>query len=174
AVLTITVGVLLSRGFGDLAAGTHAALLAAPPAVVGAVRLLADGPLGRDEATAAHLLLACAVVAVVGVAAPVLVGGGDGTFVALVVAGPLAAVGALVCLLWRDATPAEGASVAGPLALALTTLWPTLALRVARVPGPQVAATAEDLERLPSQLAHEALVARVAAARRVLSGMTVG
>jgi type VII secretion integral membrane protein EccD len=111
---------------------------------------------------------------VVGVLGPVLVGGGDGAFVALVVAGPIAATGAAVCAIWRDVTPAEGASVAGPLALALTTLWPTLALRVARVPAPQLAATADELEALPSQLAHEQLTARIAAARRVLGGLTVG
>jgi type VII secretion integral membrane protein EccD len=177
AVLTLAVGVLMSRGFGDLRAGTFAGVLAALPAVVGAVRLLGaehDGSGSGSGLGAEHLLLACAVVAVVGVLGPVLVGGGDGAFVALVVAGPIAATGAAVCAIWRDVTPAEGASVAGPLALALTTLWPTLALRVARVPAPQLAATADELEALPSQLAHEQLTARIAAARRVLGGLTVG
>ncbi|MGP4109445.1 type VII secretion integral membrane protein EccD [Streptomyces sp. 4N509B] len=190
AVLTLAVAVLMSRGFGDLRAGTFAGVLAAAPAVVGALLLLGggDGGNGGDGESggggdvagglaglgAAHLLLACAVVAVVGVVGPVLVGGGDGTFVTLAVAGPLAATGGVVCVIWRDVTPAEAATVAGPLALALTTLWPTVALRVARLPAPQLAAVAEDLERLPGQLAHERLVARVAAARRLLGGMTVG
>ncbi|MDT0341289.1 type VII secretion integral membrane protein EccD [Streptomyces litchfieldiae] len=173
AVLALAVGVLASRGFDDVHAGTFAGLLAVPPAVVGAVRLLgaehdASG-LGSE-----HLLLACAMVAVFGVLGPVLVGGGDGAFAALVVAGPLGAVGAVICTIWRDVTPTEAASVAGPLALALTTLWPTVALRVARIPTPQLAATTEELERLPSQLAHEQLTARVTAARRVLGGMILG
>ncbi|RMI25201.1 type VII secretion integral membrane protein EccD, partial [Streptomyces triticirhizae] len=66
------------------------------------------------------------------------------------------------------------ASVAAPLAMALTTAWPPLALRLARVPAPQLAAVAEELERLPGQLAHERLTARVAAARRLLGGLLVG
>ncbi|ONK16066.1 type VII secretion integral membrane protein EccD [Streptomyces sp. MP131-18] len=173
AALVLAFGVLASRGFDNVHAGTFAGLLAVPPAVVGAVRLLGAGHDGSGL-DAEHLLLACAVVAVLGVLGPVLVGGGDGTFAALVVAGPLGAVGAAICTIWRDVTPAEAASVTGPLALALTTLWPTLALRVARVPAPQLAATADELERLPSQLAHERLAARVAAARRVLGGMVVG
>ncbi|UED83397.1 type VII secretion integral membrane protein EccD [Streptomyces profundus] len=169
ALLALAVGVLMSRGFGDLRAGTFAGVLAAPPAAVGAVRLL-----GGDGLTAGQLLLGCAVVAVVGGLGPVLIGGGDGTFAALAVAGPLAGVGAAVAAVGRNVTPAEAAAVAAPLALALTALWPSLALRVARVPTPQLAATAEDVDRLPVQLAHERLAERVAAARRLLGGLLVG
>lgn len=173
ALLALSAGVLASRGFGDVPAGTFASLLAVGPAVVGTVRLLGAGHDGSGLG-AAHLLLGCAVVAVLGTLGPVLVGGGDGAFAALLVAGPLGAVGAALATLWDGVSSAEAASVAGPLALALTTLWPTLALRVARVPAPHLAATPEELERLPSQLAHEQLTARVAAARRVLGGMVLG
>jgi type VII secretion integral membrane protein EccD len=173
AVLALGAGALASRGFGDANAGTLAGLLAVPPAVVGTVRLLGaehDGSgLGPE-----HLLLACAVVAMLGMLGPVLVGAGDGAFATLIVAGPLGAVGAAICTIWGGTTAAEGASVAGPLALALTTLWPTLALRVARIPAPQLAANTEELEALPSQLAHEQLTERVAAGRRVLGGMVLG
>ncbi|MFW6725084.1 type VII secretion integral membrane protein EccD [Streptomyces sp. MAR4 CNY-716] len=170
AALVLAVGALLSRGFGDVRAGTFAGVLAAVPAAVGAVRLLG----GDDGLTAGQLMTACAVVTVVGVVGPVLVGGGDGAFAALVVAGPQGAAGLAVCVVWRNTGAAEAASLSAPLALALTTLWPPLALRVARVPAPHVAATAEDLERLPSQLAHERLVARIAAARGLLGGMAAG
>ncbi|GAB2912637.1 type VII secretion integral membrane protein EccD [Streptomyces mayteni] len=173
AALTLGVGVLASRGFDDLRAGTFAGLLAVVPAVVGTVRLLGAGH-DAEGLGATHLLVACAVVAALGMLGPVLVGGGDGAFAALVVAGPLAAVGAALPVIWRDVGPAEAASVAGPFALALTTLWPTLALRVARLPAPQLASTTEELERLPSLLAHERLTARVAAARRLLGGMVLG
>ncbi|WP_062214962.1 type VII secretion integral membrane protein EccD [Streptomyces sp. NBRC 109706] len=169
ALLALAVGVLMSRGFGDLRAGTFAGVLAAPPAAVGAAGLL-----GGDGPTAGRLLLGCAVVAVVGGLGPVLIGGGDGTFAALAVAGPLAAVGAAVAAVGRNVTPAEAAAVAAPLALALTALWPSLALRIARVPTPQLAATSEDLDRLPAQPAHERLTERVAAARRLLGGLLVG
>ncbi|TDC22462.1 type VII secretion integral membrane protein EccD [Streptomyces sp. 8K308] len=173
AALALGAGVLASRGFDDVRAGTFAGLLAVVPAVVGAVRLLGAGH-DADGLGAAHLLLACAVVAALGMLGPVLVGGGDGAFAALVVAGPLAAVGAAIPVIWRDVSPAEAASVAGPFALALTTLWPTLALRLARIPAPQLASTTDELEQLPSLLAHERLTARVAAARRLLGGMVLG
>jgi type VII secretion integral membrane protein EccD len=169
AALALAVGVLASRAFADTRAGTCAAVLAAPLAMLGAARLL-----GTDDGWGAgHLLLALAVLAVVGALGPVLIGGGDGTFAALVVAGPLAAVGAAICAIW-DVDPARAASVAAPLALALTTLWPTAALRVARIPAPRVAGSAEDLDALPSQLAHDQLTARVDRARRLLSGMLAG
>ncbi|TNM31731.1 type VII secretion integral membrane protein EccD [Streptomyces sedi] len=173
ALLALTVGVLLARAFGDVAAGTCAAALAAPPALLGAVRLLGTEAGTVDGFTASHLLLACAVLAVLGALGPLLVGGGDGTFTALVVAGPLAAPGALLCAVW-DVPPARAAAVVAPLALALTTLWPTLALRVGRMPAPDTAATSEELAALPSQLAHAQLRARVARARRLLLGMLTG
>ncbi|RMI26815.1 hypothetical protein EBN88_29665 [Streptomyces triticirhizae] len=113
------------------------------------------------------------MLAVLGALGPLLVGGGDGTFTALVVAGPLAATGALLCAVW-DVPPARAAAVVAPLALALTTLWPTLALRVGRMPAPEIASTTEELAALPSQLAHGQLRARVARARRLLLGMLAG
>ncbi|NJP68345.1 type VII secretion integral membrane protein EccD [Streptomyces spiramenti] len=169
AALALGVAVLLSRGFGDTVAGTCAAVLAAPPAMTGAVLLLGvDGGAG-----AAHLLLACAVLAVVGGIGPVAVGGGDGVFTALVVAGLLACVGALISTVWGVA-PERSAAVAAPLALALTTALPALALRLARSPAPQVAGDADDLEKLPSQLEHAALRARIERARLLLVGMVAG
>ncbi|MFW6692250.1 type VII secretion integral membrane protein EccD [Streptomyces sp. MAR4 CNX-425] len=170
AAAVLAVGALMARGFGDVRAGTCAGLLAAAPAAVGAVRLLGGG----GWPGAGQLMTACAAVTVVGVVGPVLIGGGNGAFTTLVVAGPQGAAAVGVCVVWRDTGAAEAASVAGPFALALTTLWPQLALRVARVPAPEVAATAEDLDRLPSRLAHARLVARIDAARGALGGMNAG
>ncbi|MDT0347686.1 type VII secretion integral membrane protein EccD [Streptomyces litchfieldiae] len=173
ALFALAVGVLMSRAFADSRAGAFAAVLAAPPAMLGAVRLLGGGTGILGGSTAGQLLLACGVLAVVGAVGPLLIGGGDGTFATLVVTGPLAATGALVCALW-DVHPARAAAITAPLALALTTLWPTVALRLARIPAPHVAATVEELEELPSQLEHDRLRARIAVARRLLLGMQVG
>ncbi|MDT0318818.1 type VII secretion integral membrane protein EccD [Streptomyces millisiae] len=173
ALFALVVGVLMSRAFADPPAGVLAVVLAAPPAMLGAVRLLGGEPGILSGGTAGQLLLACGVLALVGAVGPLLVEGGDGTFAALVVAGPLAATGALVCAVW-DVPPASAAAVAAPLALALTTLWPTLAVRLARIPAPQIAATVEELEALPSQLDHDRLRARIGAARRLLLGMLTG
>ena len=173
ALCALAFGLLLARGFGDTRAGVHATVLAAPPAMFGAVRLPAGDPGVLGNATAGHLLLACGVLALIGAVGPLLVDGGDGVFAALVVIGPLTAVGALVCAVW-DASPARAAALVAPLALALTTLWPTLAVRLAGIPGPQVAATVEELDQLPSQLEHERLQARIGTARRLLLGMQAG
>ncbi|MFE1361455.1 type VII secretion integral membrane protein EccD [Streptomyces harbinensis] len=172
ALFALAVGVLMSRAFADREAGTFAGALAAPLAVLGAVRLLGTEP-GLGGLGAGHVLLACATLAVIGAVGPLLVGGGESTFSALVTAGPLGAVAPLAAVLW-DAEPARGAAVAAPLALALTTVWPTLALRFARIPAPYVAASAEDLEALPSQLEHARLRARIEQARRLLLGMLLG
>ncbi|GAB2881162.1 type VII secretion integral membrane protein EccD [Streptomyces mayteni] len=173
ALFALAVGVLMSRAFADPPAGAFAAVLAAPPAMLGAVRLLGGEPGILTAGTAGQLLLACGVLALIGAVGPLLVEGGDGAFAALVVIGPLAAIGALVCAVW-DVPPANAAAVAAPLALALTTLWPTLAVRLARIPAPQVAATVEELDALPSQLEHDRLRARIGAARRLLLGMLAG
>jgi type VII secretion integral membrane protein EccD len=113
------------------------------------------------------------VLAVVGALGPVLVGGGDGTFAALVTAGLLACAGAAVCGIW-GVSPARAASVTAPLALALTTVLPTIALRIARTPAPYVAGSAEDVEELPSQLEHAALRDRITRARQLLIGLVTG
>ncbi|WNF25946.1 type VII secretion integral membrane protein EccD [Streptomyces sp. C11-1] len=167
AALTLGLAALVSRAFADVTAGTYAAVLAAPFAAVGAVVLLGGG------FGAGHLLLVCAVVAVLGAGCPLLVGGGDGTFAALVTAGVLAAPGALIALVWSTG-PVRAASVTAALALAVTPLLPPLALRLAHLPGPRLAATAEELEDLPEPPEHEALAKRVAAARRLLSGLLAG
>ncbi|MEE1926736.1 type VII secretion integral membrane protein EccD [Streptomyces sp. TRM 70351] len=169
ALLTLGVAALVSRAFADAAAGTWTAVLAAPLAAVGATALLGDdGGFG-----AAHLLLVCAVVAVLGAAGPLLVGGGDGTFAALVTAGVLAAPGALIAAVWST-DPARAAAVAAPLALAVTPLLPALALRLAHIPGPELAADAEELAGLPAPMGHDQLRRRVERARRLLTGLLAG
>ncbi|MEU7316438.1 type VII secretion integral membrane protein EccD [Streptomyces sp. NPDC007083] len=180
ALLGIGLGALLSRAFADSGAATYAVVLAALLAAVGAVRLLgpgtSDAVRGLDAfggAGAAHLLLACAVVAVVGAAGPVVVGGGDGPFAVLVAGGVLAAVGAFTATVW-DVTPAQTASVCAPLALAVTTLWPALALRLAHIPGPQIANDVEELEQLPGLIGHGPLRVRVDRARELLTGLLAG
>ncbi|MFE7136679.1 type VII secretion integral membrane protein EccD [Streptomyces sp. NPDC057644] len=165
--LALGLAALLSRAFADVTAGTVAAALAVPFAVAGAVVLLGGG-LG-----ASHLLLMCVIVATLGAAGPLVVGGGDSTFAALVAGGLLAAPGAFIALVWSSG-PARAAAVAAGLALAVTPLLPPLALRLARMPGPRLAATSEELEELPDPPEQDFLMRRVAAARRLLSGLLAG
>ncbi|WP_084897330.1 type VII secretion integral membrane protein EccD [Streptomyces sp. CB03238] len=173
ALLALGLGALFSRAFGDLAAGAAAGVLAAPLAVVAAVRLL-GGPAPLTHGIGpGGLLLACVVLAAIGSAGPVLIGGADGLFGALTTAGLLAAFGAAVSAA-GDTSPARAAAVAAPCALAATTLLPALALRFTRVPGPHLAATADDMEQLPEPPPQDALRVRVRRARTLLTGMLAG
>ncbi|WP_070198164.1 type VII secretion integral membrane protein EccD [Streptomyces oceani] len=172
-LLGLGLAALLSRAFSDVAGGTCAAILASPLAAVGAARLLGAGPGDDAGFGAAHLLLAGAVLAVVGASGPVVVGGGDGSFAVLVVSGALSACGAFIATI-GDIGAAQAASVMAPFALAVTTLWPALALRVAHLPGPQLASTAEELDQLPEPVEHETLRVRVDRARWLLTGMLAG
>jgi type VII secretion integral membrane protein EccD len=172
AVLMGGAGGLLSRAFGDIPAGVSAEVLAAPVAAVGAIKLLGFGP-GLAGLSAGHLLLAVVVIAAVGAIGPVVVGGGDGVFAALITGSLLVAAGALVSLV-SGIDAARAAALIVPLALTLTTLLPQLALNLARVPSPQVAGTADELERASGRLDFEEVTAKVAAARQLLSGMLAG
>ena len=89
------------------------------------------------------------------------------------VLGLLALLGGLLVLL-VPATPARAAAVVAPLALALTTAMPTLALRLSRIPRPPLPRTATDLAEVPGQLELEQVQQRVRRARSLLSGLLVG
>ena len=152
---------------GDLPAGTTLAALAAVVGGTAAVVLLGR-PLG-----AAHLVLAAAVLVLVAAAGAPALGGGDAVFLALGVIGLLALLGGLLVLL-VPATPARAAAVVAPLALALTTAMPTLALRLSRIPRPPLPRTATDLAEVPGQLELEQVQQRVRRARSLLTGLLVG
>ena len=158
---------LLAHSTGDRPAGNSLAALAAVVGATAAVVLLGR-PLG-----AAHLVLAAAVVVLVAAAGAPALGGGDAVFLALGVLGLLALLGGLLVLL-VPATPARAAAVVAPLALALTTAMPTLALRLSRIPRPPLPRTATDLADVPGQLELEQVQQRVQRARSLLSGLLVG
>jgi type VII secretion integral membrane protein EccD len=167
ALLLVAGGAVLAHATGDLDAGAGLAALAAVAGATSAVVLLGP-PFG-----AAHLLLACGVVVLVAAAAPPLIGGGDAVFVALGVAALLGALGGLLALV-VPTSPARAAAVVAPLALALTTLMPTLALRLSRIPRPPLPRTAADLADVPGQLELDQMQHRVHRARTLLSGLVVG
>ena len=64
--------------------------------------------------------------------------------------------------------------MAAPLALALTTVTPTLALRLSRIPRPPLPRTAADLADVPGQLELDRVLDRVRRARALLSGLVAG
>lgn len=163
----LLVGGALSRAVGETPGGTLVAALAAPWAAAGAALVL-GGPWGR-----AHLLLACAAVVVVAAVLPSMVGGGEPVAAALGGAGLLAGVGALVAVL-SGGSPAGAAAVAAALGLAATTILPPLALRLARLPRPNLATTVDELAGLPGAVELDMTSRRVATARRLLTGLLTG
>lgn len=167
ALLLLGGGAALAHSVDDLQAATVLAVLSAAAGVTSGAVLLGP-PVG-----AAHLLLAAGVMVLVAAVAPPLLGGGDSVFVTLAVAGVLAGVAALIVLL-VPTSAARGAAVVAPLALALTTAMPAVALRLSRIPRPPLPRTAAELVEVPGQVDLDQVQHRVARARSLLSGLLIG
>jgi ESX secretion system protein EccD len=169
-VLTLLLlggGAAMSHAAGDVPAGTVLGALAALTGAAFGVVLLGP-PFG-----AAHVVVAAAVAVLVAATGPALVDGGDAVFVGLGLTALLALFGGALVLL-AGATPARAAAVVAPLALALTTAAPTVALRLSRIPRPPLPRTAADLAEVPGQLELDRVLDRVRRARALLSGLVAG
>jgi type VII secretion integral membrane protein EccD len=169
-VLTLLLlggGAALSHAAGDVPAGTVLGGLAAISGAAFGVVLLGP-PVG-----AAHVVVAAAVAVLVAATGPAIVDGGDAVFVGLGLTALLTLLGGALMLL-AGATPARAAAVAAPLALALTTAAPTVALRMSRIPRPPLPRTAADLAEVPGQLELDRVLDRVRRARHLLSGLVAG
>ena len=169
-VLTLLLlggGAAMSHAAGDVPAGTVLGALAALTGAAFGVVLLGP-PFG-----AAHVVVAAAVAVLVAATGPALVDGGDAVFVGLGLTALLALLGGALVLL-AGATPARAAAVVAPLALALTTAAPTVALRLSRIPRPPLPRTAADLAEVPGQLELDRVLDRVRRARALLSGLVAG
>jgi len=130
-------------------------------------------PLGARALGVHPLSVEIVLFMLVAAAAPPLIGGGDGLFLALGLAAILGLLGSVLALV-IPTTPARAASIVAPLALALTTVMPTLALRLSRIPRPPLPRTAADLADVPGQLELEQVQHRVQRARSLLSGLLIG
>ena len=169
-VLTLLLlggGAALAHAAGDVPAGTVAGALAAVTGAAFGVVLLGP-PFGS-----AHVVVAAAVAVLVAATGPALVDGGDAVFVGVGLTALLALLGGGLVLI-AGATPAEAAAVVAPLALALTTAAPTVALRLSRIPRPPLPRTAADLADVPGQLELDRVLERVRRARALLSGLVAG
>jgi len=166
-LLQLGGGAALSHAVGDVPAGTVLGALAALTGAAFGVVLLGP-PFG-----AAHVVVAAAVAVLVTATGPALVDGGDAVFVGLGLTALLALLGGALVLL-AGATPARAAAVVAPLALALTTATPTVALRLSRIPRPPLPRTAADLAEVPGQLELDRVLDRVRRARALLSGLVAG
>jgi type VII secretion integral membrane protein EccD len=167
ALVLLLGGLAVSRAAGDLGAGGFVAALAGPYAAVGAALFL-SGDWNRNR-----MLIACAALLLVAAALPAVVGGYEavaGGFAMLAIFG---ALGGLLAVADHSGA-ARPAALVAPLALAATTVLPPLALRLARLPRPQLALTAPELAELPGEVDQATTAARVANARALLSGLSAG
>ncbi|MER6915459.1 type VII secretion integral membrane protein EccD [Streptomyces sp. NPDC000594] len=131
AVLLLALACVRARVYDDRAAAVALGLGAMANAAVAGSGLLppADGQgIGR-----LHFLLACAAVLVVAVVLTIVSPGGDGPFVAFVLASALGALATFAALSFR-LEPIETAAICAPLAVGTLAFLPGLATRFARLP----------------------------------------
>jgi len=165
AVVLLLGGLAVSRAAGDLAGGGFVATLAGPYAAVGAALFL-HSDWNRDR-----LLLGCAALLLVAAVLPALVGGYEavaGGYALLAVFGLLG--GLIAAVDHHGAT--RPAAIIAPLALAATTVLPPLALRLARLPRPELALTAPELAEVSGEVDQAATRERILTARGLLVGFT--
>lgn len=167
AAVLLLGGLAVSRAAGDLSAGGFVAMLAGPYAAVGAA-LYVSGGWDRNR-----LLVACAALALVAAALPAMVGGYEAVAGGFAVLAIFGALGGLLSVA-GDVGATRAAALVAPVALATTTILPPLALRLARLPRPQLALTAPELADLPGEIDQATTARRVANARALLSGLTSG
>lgn len=167
---TLTVaGVLMSRAFGDAAAGAVVAAAGLPYAFAGGAWLITAPeavPLGIG---AAGLLLGSAVLLVFGVLGHAGVAGLPRLFtagVATALAGLLAALLALAGI-----SPAGSAAVALTVAIGMLPSYPIVAGWIGRLPFPELPSRAEDIVRDKAMPRRADVFAAVVRSGEVLTGL---
>lgn len=138
ALVLLAVAAVLSRVYGEPVAATVLAAGALALAFVAGLYAVPDGP-GR-----ANLLLACVAVVVVATAGVGLLGAGITVFTAAAAAAGLGAGASLVAVLVAHPVAGIGAGLAAAALVGLSAA-PRLTIQLARLPLPAVPTTAGDL-----------------------------
>ncbi len=176
AVACVVFGALLVRGFREPDGGVLVAAGALPLAFVAGVLTVppAPGP-GWLGLGPPNLLLGNALVLVVAALALLLLGIGIGitTFVAATTAGLLGVLAFLVATLVGGSAAGIAAGAAA-VALAGLSLLPRLAIRLARLPLPQVPGSAEELAEDDALPDYSGIEHQTGTAHRYLTGLIVG
>jgi len=170
AVVLLGGGAVLARAVADAVVGAVVAAFAAPFAFVAGLVALADEPLGRLGAP--HVLLGSALAAGAAVLGYVATAAWGRVFVAGAAAGCVGTAGALVALLPLGAV--EAAAVVAGVLLLVSPMLPAFAVRLGRIPLPELPRTPEDLvadHPLPDRRVVAAATVR---ADEALSGLLIG
>lgn len=170
-VLLVT-GTLLSRALADASAGADVAAAAMPYAFLGGLLLFADESL--PQIGAPHLLTGSALLVVAGAAGHLGAGEHGRLFVAGIVTGGCGLLGAAGPLVFGSLGGPGAAALVASAVLLVSPLIPTVALRVGRIPLPDLPRTQEDLVAdapLPDRRTVDAATART---DEVLTGALLG
>jgi type VII secretion integral membrane protein EccD len=168
----LVTGAVLSRAMADAAAGADVAAAAMPFAFLGGVLLLADESL--LDVGAPHLLIGSALVVVTGLAGHLATGEHGRLFVAGMAMGAFGVVGAAMPLLFSIFDGAGSAALIVSVLLLFSPMLPTIAMRVGRIPLPDLPRNPEDLVADTPQPDRRSVEMATARADEVLTGGLLG
>jgi type VII secretion integral membrane protein EccD len=169
----LVTGAVLSRAMADAAAGADVAAAAMPFAFLGGVLLLLGDELLLD-AGAPHLLTGSALVVVTGLAGHLATGEHGRLFVAGMMMGTFGVIGAALPLLFSFFDGAGSAALVVSVLLLFSPMLPTIAMRVGRIPLPDLPRNPEDLVADTPQPDRRSVEQATARADEVLTGGLIG
>jgi type VII secretion integral membrane protein EccD len=169
ATVLAVVGILLSRAFGDAAAGAVVAASGLPYAFAGGALLAAPGDTAVTRLGASSLLLGAAALLVFSVIGYTGVAATQRLFMAGIASSVIGLLAALLCLMGMG--PGGAAAVALTAVIGLLPSYPLIASWIGRLPVPELPERAEDiLEDRPVPKRSDVFAA-VARSTELLSGM---
>jgi type VII secretion integral membrane protein EccD len=169
AVVLLVAAAVLARAVGDSAAGAVLGALGLVYAVVGGTLVL-GGEHRLSGLGASQVLVGGAVLVLFAVLAVLAVADWVHVFVGAVVCGVAVVVAAAVCVVSGVGASGGGAVVAC-LALGSTSVLPSVAFRLARLPVPAVPTGPEELRTDRESVDGARVLARSQAADRYLTGL---
>lgn len=168
----LVTGAVLSRAMADAAAGADVAAAAMPFAFLGGVLLLAEESL--LDVGAPHLLTGSALVVVTGLAGHLATGEHGRLFVAGMAVGTFGVIGAALPLLFSIFDGAGSAALVVCVLLLFSPMLPTIAMRMGRIPLPDLPRNPEDLVADTPQPDRRSVETATARADEVLTGGLFG
>ncbi|KAA9166891.1 type VII secretion integral membrane protein EccD [Amycolatopsis acidicola] len=171
ALVLSALGIVIARTVPDAQAGAVFAGSALPHAFVGGLLLTAPTAGGYGAFGAPQLLLASVALLVFGIAGYLGVTVLGRVFIAAVMAGLLGVIGALV---GGPLEPDSAAALVLVIGIGLLPAYPLLAIRLGRLPLPQLPQRAADLLGDDPSPAAPAVFAATARADEILSGLLLG
>ncbi|MCP3802592.1 type VII secretion integral membrane protein EccD [Allokutzneria sp. A3M-2-11 16] len=171
AAVLMAIGVTIARAVPDAWAGVVFAGGSLPYAFIGGYQLTAPSHLPMGAFGSPQLLLGTIALLVFGVVGYVSIAVAGRVFIAAILIGVLGSLGALLA---GSMTAAGAASVVLAVGIGLLPGYPMLAMRLGRLPLPELPQRAADLLKEDKQPPSPVVVAAVGRTDEVLSGLLTG